>query len=281
MKTESKRSLPEKVGPWRREDYESFLALDCELKPPPAKPTMTGLLGNVLDYQNFLARPLATREQQLDDANKERQRLIDDAWEVRRAHPVYQWLSKDANFKAAWRVFENRRKEASDGKLAKPTVVFEFLQQFVTFAGSAYITSSRPVTSKSGGHTNDRRSAIKHADALGTLLSNGVELDDYSETQRLGKLLKKLSTELRKTKRKKYGGARAVERSILKSFAMIMTVCCGLKSPAILTHFANMVGLSCDEKKAQRYCDEAQKTWAARQAAVSDRLLHAYLGTNE
>jgi hypothetical protein len=188
---------------------------------------------------------------------------------------------KDPNFKAAWKVFEKRRKEASDGKLANPTVVFEFLHQIVTFAGSAYLARSRPVSSKTGGHTRDRKAAIKHAEALEALLGNGVGLDDYPETERLRKLLINLSADLRKTKRKKYGGAREVERSILKSFAMIMVVCCGLKSPAILTDFANMVDLKCDGKKAQRYCDEGARAWAAaqaRQAAVSERLRQAYLG---
>lgn len=268
----AKKAQIEKVGPWRRVDYDSFRALDCELKLPPQKPTMTGLLGSVWDYQNLLALPSTTTQQRLADAAEAQQRLIDEAWAVRRAHPVYQLLTRDPNFKAAWTVFERRRKEASDGRLANPTVVFEFLQQVVTFAGSAYLASSHPSRSKSGGHTKDRKAAIKHADALGALLGNGLGLDDYSDTQRLSQLLKRLSSELHQTKRKKYGGTRAVERSILKSFALIMIVSCGLKSPAIVTHFANMVGLRCDEKKAQRYCNEGARTWAAYQAANLSRL---------
>src|SRR5690349_3779951 len=98
-KPNAKKAQSEKIGPWRRQDCESFLALDCELKPPPPPPRetmLTGLFGSAFSYPNYLAPPPPADQQP----------LIDEAWRVRNEHPVYQWLKKNENFKAAWKAFE-------------------------------------------------------------------------------------------------------------------------------------------------------------------------------
>lgn len=248
--------------PWSRDDVQHFLTLDVELRPgskvaaPPN--VILGLVGTPLDEAG---RVWWDREQT---------RLVDEAWAARLSHPVYKILAADLNFRAAVRIFEQRRKVAKDGRLTQPTTPFQFLRIVVEYAENAYRWRDQ-TDSGYGARSKRRSSAIKHAKALCDLVQLGVSLDNYEDTRRLYGLLQKLQDELPKVKRKGYGGARDATRWILKNFARSLAVYCGLQSPGIVTHFARMVDLRCETKTAQRYCAEAKRYYQELMAEALQR----------
>jgi hypothetical protein len=244
------------IGPWRSDDWQSFLSLDVELPPPRPPNTLAGLLGTRAPFGGL---ELAWRAEQ-------REAQLAAAWAARCAHPVYKALQQDLHFRQAWKVFDGAHRRAKEGKLASDTTPFQFLHEYVWFAGHAFQIPRSTATTKYGPSIERRRSAVKHAAALSELLGAGVALKSYSDTEALEALLKQLRAELTAMKRKRYGGARSFERSILKGFAHALIVHCELKSPAVVTHFARMVSVACEPKTAQRYCNEAAKQWAETMA---------------
>ncbi len=53
---------------------------------------------------------------------------------------------------------------------------------------------------------------------------------------------------------------------MLKGLAQMLVSSCALQSPGVITHFARMVGIPCESRTAQRYCNEAGAWWEARMA---------------
>jgi hypothetical protein len=241
-----------KIGPWSDDDWKDFLALDVELQPP-RRNTLSGLLG------------IGGLEQYRE--HQQRTELVAAAWKARHSHQVYKALVDDLNFRQAWNVFERRRKVAGEGKLAAHNAPFVFLHEMVEHAGYAYQLRKGPDVSR-GGHAKRRRAATRHADALTALLSSGIRMKDYIDTDRLRTLLKRLSDEMRTTRRKDYGGKRYMARWLLKGLAYALVMKFDLRSPAIVCHFARMVDLACETKTAQRYCAEAEKEWRRRLIAA-------------
>lgn len=244
-----------KVGPWLSRDYDGFIALDVELKSE----TLAAEGG--LSLASLLRKP----EDGALKAAEFRERL-ESAWAVRRAHPVYKELQANPNFRAAWSAFENSVKRSTSVKLTSPNAPLLFLREFVTYAGHYYRFGKPPPKlpwrrDVHGPSAKRRRQATKHATELVSLLDQGIRLDDYAKNRSLHTLLKELISELAATTRKPYGGRRQHERWILTSLAGSLYMYCGLKSPAVLTHFARMVGASCEEKTAQRYCNEQARKW--------------------
>jgi len=243
-----------KIGPWSSDDWQEFIALDVSLLAPESERNkLSGLLG--LGGLNHF------RE------HERRVERLAVAWRVREAHPVYKAITIDPNFRAAWKVFEQRRKMASGSKLAADNGALLFLKEFVEHAGFAYQLRDGPDVTR-GADAKGRRAAAKHADALTALLSSGVRMKDYVDTHRLRELLAKLGDEMRSTRRKDYGGKRYMTRWVLKAFALSLMIHFELRSPSILCHFARMVGVACETKTAQRYCNEAAKDWRRRQIAA-------------
>ncbi len=253
-----------KIGPWSVDDWRSFIALDVELQPPESE---RNALASLLRGRGGLLGGLG--QLRLNDAEtKARSERIEAAWAVRRAHPVYRTLTQDPNFRQAWKIFERRHKAAETGELAADTAPFVFLREYVESAGFAYQRCGRASDAKYGAHAKRRRSAARHALALTQLLDAGIRLSDYSDTVALRGLLRKLTEQMQSTKRKEYGGQRDAERWVLKGLAQSLIIGCDLRSPAVLTHFARMVGVSCEPKTAQRYCSEAAERW---RAALAER----------
>ncbi len=251
-----------KLGPWSTEDWNSFLALDVELKPPKKEPqSLASLLGGGL-----LGLGGPSRVEPSTDDLVAREAVIESAWIVRRAHPVYRSLSKEPNFRQAWKIFERHRKAAKHGKLAADTAPFVFLHELVQFAGFAHRIRDSGRRRSYGAHAKQRRSAVIHSKALMELIEEGIKLHDYGETATLRVLLQKLSSQLESTKRKAYEGERGEERWVLKGLAQMLVSSCALQSPGVITHFARMVGIPCESRTAQRYCNEAGAWWEARMA---------------
>lgn len=246
-------SEEKKLGPWLSKDYENFIALDVELK------SETPAAGGLMSLSSLVGKSD-------DEAQKaaEFQKKLEGAWAVRRAHPVYKALQADPNFRAAWSAFESSKKRSASAGLKSPTAPFVFLREYVKYAGHYYSFGKPRLHSKGysyGPSAKRRRQATKHATELVSLIDQGVRLSDYSKTPTLRSLLKDLLSELAATSRKSYGGARENERWVLNSLAHSLYVYCGLKSPAVVTHFARMVGASCEEKTAQRYCNQQARKW--------------------
>lgn len=239
-----------KLGPWRWEDFESFLALDAEVQPRTQNELLSGLLS---------LGEKAPTSGAMEWWHKEQARLVDAAWAARRSHPVYKSLQADPNFRAAELVFQRRRKAATSGNLVSEGAPFLFLREFVRHVGYAYQFRHGSNLSNYGAHADRRRAALKHAKALRELFDWGVSFRDYFDTENCRRLLKKLCEELPQVKRKDYEGKRRAERWVLKAFASSLVTYCNLSSPAVITHFARMVGLACETKTAQRYCAEATK----------------------
>jgi hypothetical protein len=239
-----------KIGPWRWEDFDSFLALDAELQPP----TQNALLSDLLRLGEKVPTSSA-----MEWWRGEQARLVDAAWAARRSHPIYKSLQADPNFRAAALVFERRRRAAKGGELSSPSAPFLFLREFVRHVGYSYQFSRGARLSNYGAHADRRRAALRHAQALRDLLDRGVGFRDFFDTENCRTLLKKLCEELPQIKRKDYEGKRRAERWVLKGFASSLLTHCNLSSPAVITHFARMVGLACETKTAQRYCAEAAK----------------------
>jgi hypothetical protein len=242
-----------KVGPWRREDYENFIALATE-PPPPAPPgytTLSSLLG-------------LSRESPSDQPTLKLLKFVEKEWVVRQKHPVYKWLLKNQDFRDAWSAFKRIKKrparQPAPIKLNSLQVELIFLREFVRHAGWAYtwVDSKR---SNYGANADRRRAAAKHAKALSQLLSEGVSLLSYTETQRLISTLDSFVEQLEATRRKSYGGVRERARAIQKILARALISDCGLKSPSVIASFARMVGAPCDLKTARRYCAEQEKHW--------------------
>jgi hypothetical protein len=245
------------VDQWRQEDVDSFLALDTDLKPPSDNQLlMQGLL-----FGQGSAEPVGGNS--IDWWNQERARLIDEAWNIRDSHPVYKSLKADPSFRAAWTVFERNRKMAfrqpQSSKLTSPATPFVFLHDFVQYA--SYSTKFPRLSEKSnwGAYAGRRRKAARRAHELIELMDEGISLNDYFENKQLQAGLRKLTKQLLATERKDYGGARWVQRWVLKSLAYNLFMHCELQSPAVVTHFARMVGYSIETKTAQRYFREAER----------------------
>lgn len=249
-----------RFGPWKQTDWEHFVGLDVELRPPPDKVGTNALRGllNIGKPSPLVEAANALR----------REKQFDEAWAIRCAHPVYKILEEDLHFRQAWKVFERARARAKDGKLADITAPLRFLREYVRAAGYAYEVRDLPGLSKYGPNIERRRSAISHAKALTKLLALGINFENYANTKSLQVLLETLIVELEAIKRKPYGGSRRLDRSILKHLAFGLISECELKSAAVVTHFARMVGLPCEPKTAQRYTDEAARQMRSILAAA-------------
>jgi hypothetical protein len=222
---------------------------------------------------NYLGGLLSLPELTAEHRTQRISEIVEEAWAARRAHPVYRQLRRDPNFVAAWKVFERAQKNTDIKKLASPTAPFSFLREFVERAGSVYEFSSLvKVASQNknqasqnknryGATAERRRRAAKRAVELRGLIAKGVRLEDYMDTRTLDSLLGRLVEELAAASRKKYGGKREFARNELKGLAFSLLARCGLRSPAVVSHFARMVNVPCDEKTAQRYCNEAANKW--------------------
>ncbi len=251
---------------WSREDVQSFLALDVECTPTPRTNLLSrGLLGGFgVDGGTAGSAFAQGEEERLKD---EKRALIEKAWAARRAHPVYRSLRKNREFLAAWDLFERRRKGAKEGPLTSDTCSLVFLREFAQFAWFARTWPKPEGKKRSGANARRRHSAMSHASKLVELIGLGVRIDDYAANQTLLKLLNQLNDQLRSTRRKEYGGERENERWALRSLAFNLVMYFRLKSPAILTHYARMVGYQCEEKTARRYLLEAESRWSGLVAA--------------
>lgn len=236
--------MTEKIGPWRAEDYQSFLRLDVveqvQLPYPPPN-TWGGLLG-LLGVESWPTK---------------RAGLVDQGWETRKAHPVYRQLLTDQSFLAAWRAFQSSAKRKKSLKAQYLNSPFLFLREFVRHAGFMYQFGHVRATSKYGPTKKRRDRAEKLSGELLGLLDQGVRLRDYMQDQTFRALLTTFVGELSATPRKEYGGVRSSERWVLKSLASSLLMYCDCRSAAVLTHFADMVNAPCDAKTAQRYFKEA------------------------
>lgn len=257
--------MPElKVGPWRAEDYHSFIMLSTrapEISSLQTRPTtLSGLLslaGNFTDE----SRSRAEAE------------IVSEAWEVRLAHPIYRSLKRNPSFTAAWTVFDKARKNAKSEKLKSAFAPFEFLRVIVEQAGEMYQFRSLgrvnvPNKRRYGATAERRRRAAKRAGQLKELMANGIRLESYEDNRTLNTLLDRLVLQLASTPRKQYGGKREYERKILIDLAFSLIVSCDLRSPAVVGHFARLVNAPCDEKTAQRYTNQAAKKWRLLLARV-------------
>ena len=238
----------EKIGPWLAEDYDSFLALDTDLRPPPpSHVSLSGLMAGGLDQGGVglggfglgggpavftrlsdLVAPIPADEHQW---TLRRLELIEQAWLVRQRHPIYKWLKKKREYLAAWSVWERAIKQRRSPTITSPTASFVFIREFVQYAGFAYMLRQEPKRKALGAHANRRRKAAKYARDLDALLNEGIRLNSYTDTSTLRSLLGRLISELSAISRKEYGGAREHERWLLKSFALSLITGCGLKSP--------------------------------------------------
>ena len=243
-----------KIGPWSSDEWKEFVALDTDLRATRSE-------------LNSLSALYGLGELAQERLHQQRADLIAAAWKARHSHPVYKTLAAEPNFRQAWKVFEARRKTDARGNLAADNAPFIFLREIVECAGFTYQFRDAPDVTR-GGHAKRRRAAVKHVDALTALLASGIHLKDYVDNDGLRALLKKFGDELRSTRRKDYGGKRYISRWVLKGLASMLVIRLDLRSPAIICHFARMVGIACETKTAQRYCSEAAKTWRDRLAVA-------------
>ncbi len=169
-----------RVGPWRTEDYESFVALATD---PPPKPLTLNALMSLSRFEP--SQPEQWTLKTLD--------FVNEALSIRRKHPVYKWLQKNQDFRAAWGAFDRVRKRSAgktgSAKLVSPTAELVFLREFVRYAGWAYMWGKRSKPSNYGANADRRRAAAKCANALAQLITEGISLRSYSDTQRLKSML--------------------------------------------------------------------------------------------
>jgi len=242
------------------DDWRSFFNLDTELRPAETATAGTNtLLGATNAFaglgrlRGLLALP---DEQRVQQEQADQQELIEKAWQLRREHPVFRFLSADPNFAALWNYFARLQSQAIEGPLAQPNAPFVFWRDIALCAGWAHYSKKGGQPFRKGMHAKARIAAVKHATALQQLIDNGARLENYADSQELRRLLESFRSELSNTKRKAYGGERESSREILKSFALWMCFM-QIKSPAMVRHFAKLVKLPCSEKTAHRYCKDS------------------------
>lgn len=222
------------IGPWSFADWQAFTDLDDHYGR------------NALAKVTF-GQP--ARLSQFTDAEQ--------AWAARRASPVYQWMMENAPFLEAHRLFLRLRKHASGGKILSPFAEFIFLR-IVARHGAIGFLAANSRAEKPGATARKRMAAIRAIDDLRRLFADGVRIDDSLKHVRLESMLADLRAQLASTKRKVYEGKDAPKRTMLQSLAYHLVKELGLASPAIVTHVADMTGLSCEYRTAQRYCTEGK-----------------------
>lgn len=243
----------EMVGPWRRKDYESFIALDTELNPRLSEAAVRALsLGIKFDPRQA---PV-----EID------QGTVDQAWDIRRKHPIYRWLNSQKNFQDLWRLFEKLRAKAiPKSDLANPTAPFKFLSRIVESAFWLFVMKDiqrREPDSKNYGATKERRKiAKKYINGLLDLSEHGVSIEGGVERQQFEKLLRKFRDELERLKRKPRGGPRCFEKNILEGLAFGIYFDFRLSAPTIVELFAAMANVECDIRTATRYFNAAKKKY--------------------
>ncbi|HEX7113695.1 MAG TPA: hypothetical protein VF193_01055 [Steroidobacter sp.] len=210
------------IGPWRFEDWESFLQ----------------------PWSDALAHPAPCQQPP-------------PAW---RKHPIYTWLAAKTAFSEALKLFQRARAKArNDTPDEAEHAEFVFAQIWAICGYFAFTEPQWQATGYRFSVTADKRmKAIRALTGVWDLFAQGVMLDDDSKQLQLEALLRELVLKLATTRRAQYEGRRAAERKMLRGFARLLWERLGVASPAIVMRFAEVFGLPCDARRAQRYCAEAK-----------------------
>jgi hypothetical protein len=246
--------LSEMVGPWRRVDYDKFVELGTDVKPIKSLPTTLGGLMQMYTPPN----PSVLKEQEAQ--------LVQKAWNVRKAHPIYLWLQSSPIFAELWRLFEKQRSQAaSEDKVALPNAPFVMLKIIVEWAGVSFDVAEFERRASGQKRTDRatkprRKAAVRHADALIKLLNQGVHMQGI-ENYQLKRLLAQFREEVNNINRKPREGKGSTSRGILEIAAFQMVANLGLSSPSILANLAAFVDTPCDYKTAQRIFRRAEKKY--------------------
>jgi hypothetical protein len=194
-------------------------------------------------------------------------KAIEQAWSIRQNHPVWKALNTHASFRNAWKLFERqRKKETASAELSSALAPLRFLREFARAAFDARELVEARRLGKLVLHRPTQRayrdldSSMRHARRLLDLLTV-VPTSDTTIRLRAELALRELVQDLERRPRKRSGGKRALERTILKGLALSLVSTCGLSSPRVITHFASMFGFDCDDSTAKSYCVEAKRTY--------------------
>jgi hypothetical protein len=250
------------VGPWRREDYDSFLALDVEFVPPQSG------YGGLMSLGSLMALPSSRRQENEAQASK-----IEAAWKLRRNHPIFKSLSSDQTYRLLWKQFERGQTRAAPGsKLASPFAPFVFLKIVVAQVGWGYEVRGYDQRRRDrkfgyGPTATRRRAAIKHADALLELIAHGVATD-YTVSAQLKSSLTALRDNLNAIPRKPRAGKGSMMRMILQATARDLNWKLDLSSPVMVEHIAALIDTPCDYRTATRHCLDARNARRQLLAAV-------------
>lgn len=262
--------MPLKLGPWSHDDYKSFVQLGERIGPKKLN-AFTRLAINA-QYGAGEARRAALLAEASHDFES-----VEAAWEARRKHPIYKWLSENENFKAAWITFQRRRRKATSEKLAALDAEFVFLRLVVQCARSCFL-SKEMADFRFEATAPKRQAAARHVKALLESFGDGVSLADYSKQGQLEGMLRELANELHAQNRKTYEGPRVTGTRALEAFAQKLLVYLDLRSPAIVHDIANMAGISRDASTCERYVKKAVQ-W--RRSLLAEALRHQQKATEK
>lgn len=239
----------ERIGPWAGEDYQSFVNLGERIAELQGNALAAGYgLGRL--HPAITARDFET---------------VEEAWQARRAHPVYKWLQSNEHFRAAWATFKKLKRQARNSKLVGPVSDLVFLRIVVESARFCFLIKDHP-DFRFEATAPKRRSAIHHAEKLLELLDNGVQLSGVGEQTRLRGLLRQLCKSLRARSRKEYEGPRIAGTRALELLAYRLVLELDLRSPSIVEDIALMVGLPRDRTTCGRYVRAAAAKWRSDMA---------------
>jgi hypothetical protein len=245
---------------WPHEDVQSFLNLGERIGPTAKSPKL-GELWRLSSLASLLAPKTVLTEGDFV--------TLEDAWRARRKHPIYKWLDKNEDFRAARSTFQKLQLKAHGNKLKASTAEFVFMRLVVENADLYFrrkLSESRP----RGAIKHLRISADKHAGKLLDLFADGLGLSSYPQQKQLEESLRALQIELRSQHRKPYGGSRVAASNFLEYFALQLNIDLDLHSPAIVQDIGDMVGISRDTKACGIYAKRAKERW---RAAISEARL--------
>lgn len=243
--------MPEEIiGPWRREDYESFIAFEDEYSP---KIQNALSLATLLSPNRYGSRSSASFDR--DGAVK--------VWALHRKHPIYIWLESQENFRKLWRVFLQLQSRATpNSPLAEEAAPFKLLhvlveQAFWFFRLKDVHARFRGRESGFGPTAPRRRAAIKHVNSLLELCNKGVCLSGMDQRE-FERYLIKFRDQMKEVQRKPRGDAGTFIRDTLGFTAYFWYCDLRMSSPAIIEHFAALLDADCDYRTAQRHCSNAK-----------------------
>lgn len=209
--------------------------------------------------------------------------FADSQWKAMIRHPVGRTLSANRHFKAALALFDRSREQAErdwEPAISPPmdnmrlwslmayNARLELLRTVALYADSAARGEwRRPLKIASA---DQRKSAHKHAKGLLQGLRNGVRISDWKVNEQLEESLTRIIRELdlNAGKRVKRSDKDSGRRAFLGGLAAALLRNCGWNSTTGLMRLAEAMGVPCNEKYAQRICNDKRKDWEAESSIV-------------